>query len=447
MVIEATGWAAKEFMGIELGDKRLNRRVVKLVESLAAKPMASIPTACGGWAETAAAYRLFGQDDLSWQDILEPHWQRTQERMAGYPVVLCLQDTTELDFNGQAIAGLGPLSYEAQRGMYLHPTYAVTPEREPLGLLDAWMWTRAFKDAQGERASQDESRRWIEGYERVAERAADLPTTRLVYVADREGDIIALMVRAQDLGIPADWLVRSKHNRALPDGGKLWAGATAGEALGEVVFTLGARPGQRAREVRQTVWANRMVLRDGATGREVEATCLVAREENPPEGIESLEWRLLTNRTVANLDEACQLIDWYRARWEIELYFHVLKNGCRVEALQLSRVDRLERALALYMVVAWRIARLMRLGRTCPDLDAALFFERDEWRAAYILNKKKPPSGPPKLNEVVRLVARLGGFLGRKGDGEPGVKTIWLGLQRVTDFAAGLRYARDAGVE
>ena len=115
-----------------------------------------------------------------------------------------------------------------------------------------------------------------------------------------------------------------------------------------------------------------------------------------------------------------------------------------MEALQLSTLARLERALALFMVVAWRIARLMRLGRTCPDLDAALLFERDEWKAAHILNRKKVPQTPPRLNQVVRLVAMLGGFLARKGDGEPGVQTIWLGLQRVVDFAAGIIFAREA---
>ena len=126
------------------------------------------------------------------------------------------------------------------------------------------------------------------------------------------------------------------------------------------------------------------------------------------------------------------------------MFFHLLKNGCRVEALQLSTMERLELALALFMVVAWRIARLMRLKRTCPDLDAALLFERDEWQAAYILNRKKVPKTPPRLNEVLRLVAMLGGFLARRGDGEPGVKTIWFDLQRVMDFAAGIRFAREA---
>ena len=172
------------------------------------------------------------------------------------------------------------------------------------------------------------------------------------------------------------------------------------------------------------------------------ATCLIAQEVGAPAGVVPIEWRLLTNREAVTLETAAELIDWYRARWEIELFFHVLKNGCRVEALQLSTTERIERALALFMVVAWRIARLMRLGRTCPDLPAELVFEREEWEAAYILNQKKPPQKPPRLNHVVRLIAQLGGFLARKGDGEPGVKTLWQGLQRVMDFVAGLRFAR-----
>lgn len=425
------GWAEAEFSGIDLGDKRLDKRAVLLAERLAAKPTASIPGACGGWAETQAAYRFLSQDEIAWTDILQPHWQCTMERMRPHEVVLCIQDTTELDFNGQGIAGLGPLSYEVQRGLYLHPTYAVTPAREPVGVLDAWMWAREPKGASGTRAGIKESLRWIEGYERVAELAADMPTTRLVYVADRESDMLDLLVKARDLGTPADWLLRSQHNRSLPEGGKLWDAAVTGEPLGEIRFTLPSRPGRKARAVRQQVWARRVVLADGAGGQ-VPATCIVAREMDAPAGVEATAFAAVV-----------ELIDWYRARWEIEMFFHVLKNGCKVEALQLATIERVERALALFMVVAWRIARLMRLGRTCPDLPAELLFERDEWQAAYILNKRKPPKAPPSLNTVVRLVAMLGGFLARKGDGEPGVKTLWLGLQRVMDGAAGIQFARE----
>ncbi|WP_429349622.1 IS4 family transposase [Paraburkholderia sp. Clong3] len=430
--------------GIDLGDKRLNRRAVLLAEQLSGSPSASIPEACGGWAETAGAYRFFAQDKLEWSDIMEPHWRCSAERMRACEVVLCIQDTTELNFNGQDIAGLGPLSYEAQRGMYAHATYAVTPQREPLGVLDAWMWAREARDAKGVRGGMKESTRWIEGYERVAELAETMPGTRLVYVADRESDILDLMVKAHEIGCPADWLLRSQHNRVLPEGGKLWDEVLSGEPLGEIRFTLAARQGQKARQVQQQVWARRVDV-PGTADSMIPVTCIVAREVGAPADVKPLEWRLLTNRETGDLQAAAQLIDWYRARWEVEMFFHVLKNGCRVEALQLASIDRIQRALALFMVVAWRIARLMRLGRTCPELDAQLLFEPDEWRAAFILNRKTPPDTPPCLNEVVRLVAMLGGFLARKGDGEPGVKTIWQGLQRVMDFAAGIRFARQIG--
>jgi hypothetical protein len=437
------GWADEEFLGIDLGDKRRDGRAIRLVERLAERPTASIPGACNGWAETQAAYRFLAGEEYDWLDILEPHRQCTRTRMAAHPVVLCLQDTTELDFNGQGIAGLGPLSYEVQRGLYVHPTYAVSAAREPLGVLDAWMWAREPKAADGTRPGIKESVRWSEGYARVAELAVGLPETRLVYVADRESDIRELMVRARDLDTPADWLLRSQHNRALPEGGRLWAKVLASPPLGEIRFTLPAGRGRTTREVRQALYAQRVSLSDGRRGT-FAVTCLVAREVGAPPGVKPIEWRLLTNRSAETLAAVVELIDWYRARWEIELLFLVLKEGCRVEALQLGTVERLERALALFLVVAWRIARLMRLGRTLPDLDAALLLEPEEWQAAYILAKKPLPKQPPRLNAVLRLIARLGGFLGRKRDGEPGVKTIWLGLQRVMDFAAGIKFAREA---
>ena len=276
----------------------------------------------------------------------------------------------------------------------------------------------------------------------MAELAAELPEARLVSVADRESDIRELMVRARDLGTPADWLLRSKHNRALPEGGRLWAKVLASPPLGEIRFTLPAGRGRMAREVLQGLYAQRVALSDGRRGT-FEVTGLVARETGAPPGVKPIEWRLLTNRSAQTLEAVVELIDWYRARWEIELLFLVLKEGCRVEALQLGTVERIERALALFLVVAWRIARLMRLGRTVPELDAGLLLEPEEW-AAYILAKKPLPKQPPRLNEVLRPIARLGGFLGRKGDGEPGVKTLWLGLQRIRDFAAGIKFAREA---
>ena len=169
----------------------------------------------------------------------------------------------------------------------------------------------------------------------------------------------------------------------------------AGAPLGHIRFEMPAGRGRKARQVAQEVRAQRVVLPD-RQGGQLEVTCLIASEVNAPTGAKPVVWRLLTNRAATTLQAAVELVDWYRTRWEIELFFLVLKEGCRVERLQLSDADRLQTALALYMVVAWRINRLMRLGRTLPDLPADLLFEPDEWRAAFILNKKPCPGRLPR---------------------------------------------------
>ena len=234
------------------------------MERFAANPTASIPDARDSWSETCAAYRFLGNAKAAWRDILAPHWEQTQARMRAQPVVLCIQDTTELDFNGQETTGLGPLNYEARRGMHLHPTYAVTPGRESLGVLDAWMWAREKRDADGVRPGQKASARWIEGYERVAEMAAEMPDTRLVYLADREADLVAMMGRARDLGTPADWLVRGKHNRCRPEATAASCGITP--QLGKRWAKSHSRcraEKQKARTVRQQLWARAVDIADG----------------------------------------------------------------------------------------------------------------------------------------------------------------------------------------
>jgi hypothetical protein len=292
-------WAQKEFDVLDLGDLRLNSRLVTLIRQMAAKPTASIPMACGGRAEMEAGYRLLSNEKVKWDKIAQPHWIATEERGREHPVVLCLADTTELDFNGQKAQGLGPLSYESQRGMYLHASYMVTPERLPLGVSDLWMWARELKDKNGVRPGQKESLRWIEGYERVAEMAERMPATRLVYVADRESDIAALMWRAKELGDCADWLVRSMHNRrclvqsdsslastnaageqdalleqAEPEIAQLWALTTSGEPLEKITFTMPTRGEQKARVVRQSLWTRRVNICVGKD-RYLEVTCIV----------------------------------------------------------------------------------------------------------------------------------------------------------------------------
>jgi len=169
---------------------------------------------------------------------------------------------------------------------------------------------------------------------------------------------------------------------------------------------------------------------------------VIARVVDVDNTVQRVEWGLMTNRDVSTAVEAANLVDWYRARWEIEMYFDVLENGCKVDALQLRALPRLEIALALFMIVARRINRLMRLGRNTPELEASLVFEDDEIVAAFAMSRKAVPEKPPTLNEVVRLVTMAGGFLGRKSDGESGARTLWQGVERMVSFVEGLRYKR-----
>jgi hypothetical protein len=216
------------------------------------------------------------------------------------------------------------------------------------------------------------------------------------------------------------------------------------EPLGRICFDMPAGRGRKARTVQQEVRAQRVQLND-RQGGQLEVTCLIATEVQAPAGTKPVVWRLLTNRCAPTLEAAVELIDWYRARWEVELLFLTLKEGCRVEALQLASVERIERALAVYLVVAWRIGLLMRLGRTCPDWDAEQLLTRQEWQAAWIVARKKPPATTPTLRQALHMIARLGGFLGRKGDGEPGVKSLWIGLQRVASCVEGMRFQQKCG--
>jgi len=251
-------------------------------------------------------------------------------------------------------------------------------------------------------------------------------------------------------GKRTDLLIRVAIDRGLVDGGKVWQEAERSPVLGKIEFDLPKSDKRAGRRVVQILRATRVMLkapyRKGKKLADVEVTVILAKEQEPPSGVEPLEWMLLTTQDVANYDEAARMMQWYLCRWQIELFFHVLKNGCKVEKLQLEHADRLRPAIALYMIVAWRVLYLTMLGRKCPDLSCEAVFDPEEWQAVYIVTKRmRPPRKPPRLDEMVRMVASWGGYLDRKGDGEPGPKTIWIGLQRIRDFALGVQAQRALG--
>jgi hypothetical protein len=444
-------WAAQEMLKVNLGDKRLERRAAKVLHQLAQRPEGSIPSAFQSWGETLAAYRFFDNEKVSAEKVLEPHRDATLERAKQFPVVLCVQDTTELDFTSKPqLQGLGPLSYECALGLYVQPTLAITPERLCLGVVDQWTWVRDAEDHGGKNRQhrlrrsleEKESLRWVEGYRRVCDWQSTLSQTQLVYVADSESDLFELFEEGETG--EADWLIRACQDRALDGGGLLKAAIRGTEILGRLEFDLPANAQRAQRHVVQTLRAARFKLRPPYRPDKklpvVEVTAILAWEEDPPEGVEPVEWLLLTNLEVLSAEDAQEKVQWYVCRWQIEVYFRILKSGCRVEELQLQERDRLEVALALYMIIAWRVLYLIMLGRTLPEISCEAVLAPEEWKAVYLVTqKKRPPSQPPALQEMLILIATLGGFLARKGDGLPGPKALWIGLQRTRDFVLALK--------
>jgi Transposase Tn5 dimerisation domain/Transposase DNA-binding len=447
---EAEDWAEVETRSADLGDERLNRRLKLVLSRLADQPEKSIPAAFRGWGETQAAYRFFNNEKVTPEKILASHREATLQRTQQHRVVLCIEDTSDLDFTSKPkTEGLGPLNYEATRGINIHPMLAMTPEGLCLGVLEFWRWVRDASD-HGGKDRQDrlqrpleakESLRWVEGYKKVGDLQGQVGATRLVYMADRESDLFELFEAAAQGA--ADWLIRAAQDRAVQGGGLIWEKVGQSPSLGQVEFDLPPGRGRCPRRVVQSLRAARVLLRAPYRPDKkltpVEVTAILAREENPPEGEDCIEWLLLSNLLVESFEEACEKVQWYLSRWQIEVFFRILKSGCKVEQLQLQSRERIEVALALYLIVAWRVLYQTRLGRTVPDLSCEVAFAPQEWRAVYLVSKRKqPPSQPPSLHEILTLVAGLGGYLARKGDGPPGPKTIWQGLQRTRDFVLAL---------
>jgi len=450
-------WAAQELAGVELGDRRLERRSVKILEQLGDQPTPRTPTACGGWSETLAAYRLFRNEKVTPEQILAPHRESTLERMREHPVVICPADTTEFDYTNQQkfMQGLGPLTYENQRGQKGHFLLAVTPDGVPLGVLGADLWARSDEHF-GERelcakkqVKDKESGRWVAMLSHCKELAARCPATRVIYVADREADIHELLLEATDGKV--DCVIRSQNDRAQPDEDPSIRNAGRGqEPLGDIEFDIPTTPKRRGRHVKASVRSATVTLRGprrpgGGCLADITVNLVHVREQDCPEGEELIEWFLLTTLAVGTLEQALRVIEIYRCRWTIEVFFRVLKTGCRVEQMQFHHIDRVRTALAFYLVIAWRVLFLTLLGRKSPQLPCDAVFATEEWHAIYIVARRQPPPKDPlPLDDVIRMMARFGGFLNRKNDGFPGPQAIWVGLQRARDFALAMEAQKQA---
>jgi hypothetical protein len=461
-----TDWVQEEFGRCRLSG-RLTERLMTLARDFWARPLANIPEACESATKMQAAYRFLANDDVLFETLLQPHYAASEERiseLAQGSVVLVPQDTSSVNYSAlTCTAGLGPIGtmVDGAQGLHLHSSLAMTLHGVPLGILDAQCWARDPEEHGKKVLRRDtpiedkESYRWIKSYQAVAAVQERNPQLTLVSVADREGDIYELFAEALRTPGGPKLLVRAQHNRALQDEDeRLIEMLQAQPIAGFQPVTLPRQNTRTSREATLAIRFTTVTLRPppgkSYLGR-LEVQLVLAREEDAPAGVEPIEWRLLTTVAVQNFEQACEKVAWYTQRWGIEVFHRTLKSGCRIEDRQLGEADRLAACLAIDMVVAWRICHLTKLGRDVPDLPADIHFDADECKVLLAYRRQSQPKTHGKrqprsaevltMHEAIHLIAKLGGFLGRKSDGEPGTETLWRGLQRFDGLTEGWRLA------
>jgi hypothetical protein len=444
-------WVVKELAGIELGDKRLNKRILNLLDTASKQPQSSLNTMFHTRKETQACYRFFSNDLVTESKVLEPHIQQTQERVRQQPVVLCPSDTTSLNYTTRkTLKDSGYLSSNNAQGFFMHTTIAITPDRLHLGIVDQKFWARAKQKTTRSSMERDrmmlaekESYRWLEAYISCGELAKKCPNSQLIYITDREGDIFELFSEREKIKV--DYIIRSKHNRTVYPLGeksnKLLEAIENSKMLGEISFEIIKREDGSKRRVYQTIQAGTFEIqsRYGADIplQKANINVIYLKEFNTPEGEEPIIWRLLTSLQISTQEEVEAVIRYYLCRWEIEVLFKTFKSGCKIEEKSLRSADRLYPLFNLFLIIAWRINFLLHMSRITPDISCEYYFEEPEWRAGYMAatRNKEPLTSPPTLSEMIGYIARLGGHLGRKKDLPPGVKAIWVGICKLHNYA------------
>jgi hypothetical protein len=451
-VIEA--WVEAEFQTLDLGDKRRNRRVMQTVQTFWNRPHASIPEASASVSEMQSIYDLFSAPTTRVEAIRQAHAEAVVRRVADCEEVRILQDSSELSFNTlRSTKGLGPLSGKYSLGLMMHTALVVDPAGVAQGVLHQETWARDEEsgkshDRRRRPIEEKESQKWLTTVRTCEQR---LPESMKAWIiGDSESDIYELMAMPRRAGI--ELLIRATHNRrvqAAEGVTYVWDAAAAAPPTGRMEVELKRTRARNARtaELEVRLCPDMEILRPkhkqkNTAVEAVPVSVVLVREvgEVPP-GEDPVEWLLVSTKPLASHEDALTAIQAYVERWKVERYHYTLKSGCQVEKLQLEHAERIERAVALYSVVAWRLLHITYLARTSPDLPCTVALDEEEWEVLHRMTKpgRRLPPQPTTLGEAVRQIAQLGGFLGRKGDGDPGVKVLWRGLRRLGDFVLAYR--------
>lgn len=449
VIHEPWAWAELNFANADLGDRRRTRRLVESAARIAAHPEKSF-TQVFDWNQLRGFYRLCDQEEANLAAVMGPHWELTRQAMRQQPLVLILHDTSELDFTSHSkLQGMGQIGNENGKGFLQHNSLAVLPQpRQVLGL--AYQQLRVRQPApEGESTYQRkrrprESDLWLEGI-----RAPGRPPEGCCWVdvCDRGSDDYEAMRAAQETG--HHFLFRVSQNRivfatqAHDQQTYLIDHARSLPSVGRDTVEIPGRGGRPARTASvcmaaAPVW---VPAPTGTPNRESQPIILAwvihIWEPEPPPGEEPVEWLLLCSLPTTTLDDLRTRRDWYCCRWMVEIFHNIEKNGCSEEDRRFETAGRMETCLALLSVVAVRVFQLRCALEHQPDEPAEQVGTQTEIEVIRRYTKHKGRRFT--VRDFVRGVARLGGFLARKGDGEPGVRALWRGYQRLQDMLAGIQ--------
>ena len=440
LTLDIAQWAEENFGSCDLNDARRTRRAVTVARQMAEHPDGSGPAQTEDWSDLKAMYRLFDAEDVTFTALATPHWERT--RSLARETVLLIGDTTETDFGyHRSVSGLGPTGDGYGLGFFIHSSMMVNANSgEIVGLAGQELFYRQ-PAPEGENSYQAlqrprESEVWGRVIDAVGSPAAD---ARYIHVFDRGADNLDVFCHCQ--AQRSDWVIRSAqlHRQVEDDRGtrrSLRATLEKQPLSGTYQLLVRATKKHPARTARLHVRFARVTIRcpkrrtkyQRSIGfTELTQWVVEVREIRPPRGVEALHWVLWTSLPIASFDDAWQVIEYYEKRWLIEEYHKAIKTGCRLEARQYMQAHRLEAAAGITCVLALRLLQLKTIATTHPDLPAVRVVPKIWLKMLSALRKRKLIT----VREFFRHLAGLGGFLMRKGDGEPGWITLWRGLDKL----------------
>jgi hypothetical protein len=433
----------EDFSGVDFGDIRREKRFVNIINSISSQPGCSIPQQNESWYDVKATYEFFKNDEVSLPALQKAVMSYGAKQVANEMSVLVLHDISNISFYDLEAEGLGYLDSKQGRGILCYSSIAATTDGLPLSLLYQHTWTRPIEELgkgakRKERNFEDkESYRWYEGIQQTNKLLGD--SVHKIHIADRQADIYDVFFTAHEPN--TDLLIRAGYNRRASNGSPLWDLVGEQDPSATITLDIPDVTGKKKKSVSAQVRYQQVkILRPLKSDNQYESVILTAIEikempspDRKPE--DRIHWKLLTTIEVHTVTEALQCVKWYTYRWLIERFHYVLKSGTKIETLQLKQAESLQKAVTVYSLAAFRIMQLVYNSRHHPNVSCEVALTTSQWKVLFILihKKKEIPLEPPTLQQAVNWIGRLGGHLGRKADGPPGLKVVWRGYHKLND--------------